>query len=425
MNLVIRNGRVIDPANNIDDILDVYVADGCIASVGELPEEFSENENIDASGKIVCPGLVDLQARLREPGQEHKATIESECRAAVHGGITSLCCPPDTYPAVDTPAMAHLIQDRSHNVGLSKVYPVGALTTGLQGERLSDMAALAAAGCVALSNADEPVTNTLVMRRAMQYASSFGLTVFLNAQDPWLQGNGCVHEGEMSTRLGLPAIPEAAEIVGVARDLSLIETTGVRAHFCQLSSARAVTMVAEAQQRGLNVTGDVTAHHLHLTEHDIGLFNTQCFVLPPLRSAKDRDALRQALTDDVVTAVCSDHQPHGADAKLAPFNEAAPGISGLETLLVLVLRLIDEGVMSLFQAIKSLTTGPSKVLGTSNGALSVGADADICIFDPDKEWTLTEDEFQSRGNNSPFTDWEFKGKVSHTIVDGKIVYADC
>jgi len=422
MKLLIKNGHVVDSANKIDDSLDVAIEDGRVISVGKTPEGFSANETIDAQGKIVCPGLVDLQARLREPGQEHKATIESECRAAVRGGITTLCVPPDTYPVIDTPAMAHLIHDRSQNVGLSKVHPLGALTTGLKGDRLSDMAALSNAGCVALSNANSPVTNTLVMRRALQYAASFDLTVFLNAQDAWLRGNGCVHEGEISTRLGLPAIPVAAEIVGVARDLALIETTGVRAHFCQLSSARAVAMVAEAQSRGLRVTADVTAHHLHLSEHDIGLFDTQCFVLPPLRSVADRDALRQALTDGVVSAVCSDHQPHGADAKLAPFSEAASGISGLETLLVLVLQLINEEFISLPQAIRSLTANPSKILGTNDGTLSIGANADVCIFDPDKKRTLTENDLHSRGKNSPFIGWEFKGEVSHTIVGGRVVY---
>lgn len=423
MSLLIRNGRVIDPANNIDDTRDVAIKDGQIISMGQT-EGFSANKTIDAQGKIVCPGLIDLQARLREPGQEHKATMESECRAAVRGGITTLCIPPDTYPVIDTPAMAHLIHDRSQNVGLSKVYPLGALTTGLQGDRLSDMAALSKAGCIALSNANLPVTNTLVMRRAMQYAASFNLTVFLNAQDAWLQGNGCVHEGEISTRLGLPAIPEAAEIVGVARDLALIETTGVRAHFCQLSSARAVAMIAEAQSRGLNVTADVTAHHLHLSEHDIGLFNTQCFVLPPLRSATDRDALRQALSDGVISAVCSDHQPHGADAKLAPFSEAASGITGLETLLVLMLQLVNEDVITFAQAIKSLCTNPSTILKSHDGTLSIGASADVCIFDPDKKWTLTENELHSRGKNSPFIGREFTGKVSHTVIGGQVVYDD-
>jgi len=424
MKLLIKNGRVIDPANNIDDTCDVAIENGRIVSVGKTSEVFSADETIDAQGKIICPGLVDLQARLREPGQEHKATMESECRAAVRGGITALCIPPDTYPVIDTPAMAHLIHDRSQNVGLNTVYPLGALTTGLKGDRLSDMAALSNAGCVALSNANSPVTNTLVMRRAMQYAASFDLTVFLNAQDAWLQGNGCVHEGEISTRLGLPAIPEAAEIVGVARDLALIETTGVRAHFCQLSSARAVAMIAEAQSRGLNVTADVTAHHLHLSEHDIGLFDTQCFVLPPLRGVADRDALRRALGDGVVTAVCSDHQPHGTDAKLAPFSEAASGISGLETLLVLIWRLVDEGAITMSQAIQSLTTNPGRILGINDGTLSIGANANVCIFDPDNKWTLTESDFHSRGKNSPFIGWEFNGKVSHTIVGGRVVYAN-
>ena len=284
------------------------------------------------------------------------------------------------------------------------------------------MESLDEAGCVGVSNALAPITNTLVLRRAMEYAASFDLTVFLHSEDPWLHGTGTTHEGEVGTRLGLPGIPEAAETVAVARDLALIEQTGVRAHFCQLSTARAVIMVSEAQERGLPVTADVTAHHLHLTEHDIGFFNSQCHVLPPLRSQRDRDGLRQGLKDGVVSVVCSDHQPHEPDAKLAPFSVSEPGISGLETLLPLTLRLVDEGLIDMTRAIAAMTSEPANIIGVDTGSLTVGATADICIFDPEQHWTLREQEMVSRGHNSPFLGWELKGRATHTLVGGELVF---
>jgi dihydroorotase len=421
--LVIRGGRVIDPANNIDAVQDIYIdSTGFVAALGKAPAGFKAERQIDAKGKIVCPGLIDLRARLREPGLEYKATIESETRAAVAAGITTLCCPPDTAPVIDTPAMAQMIQSRAWRFGLAFVHPLGALTQGLEGKRLTDMAALEEAGCVGVSNALEPVNDTLVLRRAMEYAATFGLTVFLHAEDPFLRNTGCVHEGEVGTRLGLPGIPEAAETVVVARDLALIEQTGVHAHFCGLTSARAVAMVAEAQRQGLLVTADATAHHLHLTEHDIGYFDTQCHVRPPLRSTRDRDALRAALKSGVIGAICSDHQPHEPDAKLAPFAESAPGISGLETLLPLTLKLVDDKVLTLAEAIALLTTKPAEILGVEAGTLSMGATADICVFDPATRWTLTAKQMVSRGHNSPFVGWEFTGRVTHTLVGGEIVF---
>ena len=423
MNLVIQGGRLIDPAHGVDAVRDVYIDDhGFVVGIGQAPDGFGSHSIIDARGKIVCPGLVDLRARLREPGLEYKATIESEARAAVAAGITTLCCPPDTYPVIDTPAMAQMIQQRAWRFGLAFVHPLGALTQGLEGKLLTDMATLDEAGCVGMSNGLVPVTDTLVMRRAMEYAASFGLTVFLHAEDPWLRNGGCAHEGEVSTRLGLPGIPEATETVAVARDLALIEQTGVRAHFCQLSSGRALAMVAEAQKRGLPVSVDVTAHHLHLTEHDIGYFNTQCHVLPPLRASRDRDSLRQALQSGVIGAICSDHQPHEPDAKLAPFAQSEPGISGLETLLPLTLKLVDEGILTLNAAIALLSHKPAEILGIDAGQLGVGATADVCIFDPDAWWTLTESHFVSRGRNSPFLGWEFRGRVTHTLVGGEVVF---
>lgn len=424
MATVIKNGQLIDPANDISQKADVFIDDeGFIQAIGKAPKDFAAKKEIDASGQIICPGLVDLRARPREPGLEYKATIESETLAAVSAGITTFCCPPDTQPVIDTPAMAQMIQHRAWRFGMSFIHPMGALTKNLEGKRLSDMEALDEAGCVGLTNSRTPVTNTLVMRRAMEYAATFGLTVFLHSEDPWLNSEGCVHEGEVGTRLGLPGIPEAAETVGIARDLALIEHTGVRAHFCGLSSARAVEMINEAQHRGLNVTADVTAHHLHLTEHDIGDYNTQCHVLPPLRSDRDRNALQQSLKSGVVTAICSDHQPHEPDAKLAPFAVSASGISGLETLLPLTLKLVESKLLSMEQAISLLTVNPANIIGVDTGNLGIGATADICIFDPKQRWILTEESFVSRGQNSPFIGWEFTGKVTNTLVGGKLVFS--
>lgn len=423
MGLVIKGGHLIDPANGVDGNKDLYIdADGFVAGVGKAPSGFKAKRTIEAHGKIVCPGLVDLRARLREPGLEYKATIESEVHAAVAAGITTLCCPPDTHPVIDTPAMAQMIQSRAWRFGLTFIHPLGALTQGLEGKRLTDMEALDEAGCVGFTNALAPVTDTLVMRRAMEYAATLDLTVFLHAEDPWLRNGGCVHEGEVGTRLGLPGIPEAAETVGVARDLALIEQTGCRAHFCNLSSSRAVAMVAEAKQQGLPISADVAVHHLHLSEHDIGDFNTLCHVRPPLRSVNDRKGLRKALKSGVISAICSDHQPHEPDAKLAPFAQSEPGISALETLLPLTLKLVDDKLLTLPEAIALLTHKPAEIIGVESGQLNIGATADICIFDPAAIWVLTEDKLVSRGHNTPFLGWEFRGRVTHTLVGGKLVF---
>ncbi len=419
----ISGGRIVDPANDIDQVADLYIDDeGFVVGIGNKPKEFREDKIIDASKQIVCPGLVDLRARVREPGLEYKATIESETLAAVSAGITTLVMPPDSDPVIDTPAMAQMVQQRAWRFQSAFIHPLGALTKNLDGKQLTDMETLDEAGCVGFTNALQPVKDTLVMRRAMEYAASYDFTVFLHSHDPWLQEHGCVHEGEVATRLGLPGIPEAAETVGVARDLALIEQTGVRAHFCQLSSARAITMIAEAQQRGLPITADVTAHHLHLTEHDIGFFDSQCHVIPPLRSQRDRDALRSALAGSVVTCICSDHQPHEADAKLAPFIQSEPGISGLETLLPLTIKLVSDSVFDLKSAIASLTCNPADIIGVDTGHLSIGATADICIFDPEANWILEPDALVSNGKNTPFSGWELPARVMCTLVGGNVVY---
>ena len=421
-NIAIRGGRLVDPASGTDDALDLFLSDGRIASVGEAPAGFVADLTIDAAGLVVCPGLIDLHARLREPGQEYKATIASETAAAARGGITTLCCPPDTDPVVDTPAVANMILQRAEQAGLARVLPIGALTQGLDGTHLAEMAALQRAGCVAVSNADVPLANTLVERRALEYAASFGLMVILRPQDRHLRDDGCVHEGPVSNRLGLPGIPDAAESVAVARDLALAEHTGCRVHFHSLSSGSAARMIERARRGPSGITADVPAHQLHLTEMDVEGFDSLCHVSPPLRSTRDRQILRETVASGVIGAICSDHQPHEEDAKASPFPDTAPGISGLETLLPLTLRLVDERILTLSEAIARLTCGPAEIIGRPLGRLAPGLSADVCIYDPDKHWTLAADGMASRGRNTPFLGWEFKGRVTHTIYSGRVVY---
>ena len=432
MNTVIRNGHLVDPANGINARTDLYISNGKIAGVGappKIPDLRSSGESgfsneIDATGYYVFPGLVDLCARLREPGEEHKATIRTEARAAASAGITRMVSPPDTFPIIDTPAMAHMIQDRADDAGFTVVHPLGALTVGLKGERLTDMAMLMDAGCVGVSNALQSVENTLLMRRAMQYASTYDIPVFINPQDPWLQGNGVVHEGEISTRLGLPAIPEAAETVGVARDIALIETSGARTHFNLLSCGRSVSMISEAQHRKLPVTASVSVHHLLCSENDIGAFNTQYKVMPPFRTEKDRQELIRGVNEGYIRAICSDHQPHDIDAKLVPFSEAAAGIAGIETLLPLTFSLVNNHQLSLETAIAAVTSNPAAIIGIDAGHLAVGAQADLCLFDPVRSWIFDSETMQTHGRNSPFLGARLQGKVVKTLIKGRAVYSE-
>lgn len=419
MNILIQNGRIIDPANGIDQIGDIQISEGKILST---TNDFQPDKTIDASNLIVCPGLVDMRARLREPGQTHKGTIDSETHAAASAGVTTLCIPPDTLPIIDTPAVIELIRNRAKDSGYASVIPLGALTHGLDGEHLSNMGALKEAGCAGVSNAQSPISNSLVMRRALEYAASHETTVFLHSEDPWLNNRGCVHEGTVSTRLGLPGIPDAAEAAGVARDLVLIRETGVRAHFCGISSIRALQMIELAQKSGLPVSADVAVHHLYLTEMDIGEFNSLCHVLPPLRTERDREGLIRGVLSSTIQAICSDHQPHDEDAKAAPFEQTDPGISSVETLLPLTLRLTKEHDISVSDAISMVTNRPAEILGIDAGTLGEGSSADITIFDPERWWTVTAETLQSAGKNSPFLNWELQGKVTHTIMGGNIVH---
>ena len=421
MHILIEGGRVIDPAHQFDAITDLFVAVGRIAGLGYPPAGFKAERVIDARGRIVCPGLIDLCARLREPGQEHKATIATEARAAAAGGITTLVCPPDTDPVIDEPAVVELIRRRPKAAGHARVLTLGALTHRLRGERLAEMAALKDAGCVGVGDGGHPIANTRVLRRALEYAATFDLTVFLTPLDPEL-GSGLAHEGQVATRMGLSGIPAAAETGIIARDLELVRDLGVHVHFGRLSSARSVELVARAQAEGLPVTADVAVHHLHLSENDLAGFDSRCHVRPPLRGPRDRDALRAGLASDVLGMLCSDHRPHEPDAKQAPFGDTEPGISGLDTLLALSLRLVRDGVLPLPALIERLTWGPAHILGLDRGHLGIGAPADVCVFDPDADWLVTADTLRSRGQNSPFIGWHLQGRVTHTLLEGRVVY---
>ena len=419
----IKNGRIIDPANSVDGIHDLYIENGYICAIDQAPEGFSSEHTIDAAGLWVCPGVIDLSARLREPGQEHKATIDSETQAAASSGITTLCIPPDTQPVIDEPAVVELIHQHADDASYSKVITLGALTQGLAGQQLSEMAALKAAGCIGVSNAKQPMNNLLVMRRAMEYANTHDLTVYVEANDPALNANGCAHEGALATRLGLSSIPVAAETTAIASLLELIAETNCRVHFCRLSSARSVELIEQGKKRGLAITADVAAHHLWLTDMELGTYNSHCHVLPPLRDQRDRDALIQGVAYGIIDCICSDHQPHERDAKQQPFPATEPGISALETLLPLTLKLVENKQLSLERAIQALTCNPAQITGIHAGHLSIGTPADICIIDPDCDWMLTTEHMESEGKNSPFLGWSFQNQVTHTLVDGELIFA--
>lgn len=420
--LSICGARVIDPASGYTALNDLHLAAGKIVALGAAPLGFQPERILAAEGLLVLPGLVDLCARLREPGAEQKATLRSETRAAAAAGITTLCCPPDTQPVIDTPAVAQLIRRTAARHGFARVVPAGSLTRGLKGKHLSEMAALKQAGCPVLSHANRPVNNTRVLQRALEYAATFDLTCMLCPLDGPLSEGGVIHEGVVSARLGLPGIPEAAETVAVARALALAEQTGARIHFRGLSTARGAAMVAEARARGLAVTADVAVHHLFLTEEAVGAFDANAYVLPPLRTEADRQALRAALAAGHIDAICSDHQPHEPDAKLNPFPQTQPGLSSLETLLPLTLRLVAEGVLSLPAALACVTCKPAAILGSDAGRIVPGAVADLCIIDPQARWRVGPDTLLSRGHNTPFLGVELHGQVRWTLLAGRIVF---
>ncbi len=422
MNIHIKNGRLIDPRNNIDTQMDVYVAGTIIAGLGNAPDGFVAEQVIDATGLIITPGLIDLAARLREPGFEYMATLETEMLAAVAGGVTSLACPPDTDPPLDEPGLVEMLKHRARNLHLAKLYPVAALTAGLKGCELTEMAELVDAGCVAFSQADAALTDTRVLFRAMQYAATFGFSVWLRPQDNFLAREGVAHDGEVATRCGLPAIPVIAETIALATMLTLARETGAKLHICRISSAAGVEMIRAAKQQGLAVSCDVSINHVHLSEMDIGFFDPNCRLNPPLRSLRDRAALRAGLLDGTIDAICTNHAPVDEDAKQLPFAEAESGATGMELLLPLVLKWAQQDKLTLSEALARVTLQPARILGIDSGHLSIGAAADICIFDPEQYWVVEPAALKSQGKNTPFIGMEVKGRVRCTLVDGKVAY---
>lgn len=422
MKFEINNAHIVDPANDVDRNTNLYIQDESVVAIDHAPNGWQADHTINAGNHYLFPGLVDIATRLREPGQEHKATIDSETLAAVSGGITSVVCLPDTDPPVDSPAEVELIQQRTLLSGHCHVYVIGALTKQLSGSTLTEMAALKEAGCVGVSNVLQPMASNLVLRRAMEYASSQDLTLFIHPMDHELKANGCAHEGLSATRMGLAGIPSAAETAAVGSCLALIEQTDVRVHFCRLSTQRALQMLERAKFDGAPVSADVCVHQLFLSDRDIHEFDANYHLIPPLRSEGDMFGLRRRLNSEIIVSICSDHQPHEPDAKLAPFASTEAGISSLETLLPLTLRLVSEDVLSLTDAIALLTYKPAKLLNINTGHLKPGAIADLCIVDPNVEWRLNADTMLSSGKNTPFLGNTLKGKVTHTFVAGELAY---
>jgi len=422
MKIHIKGGRLVDPRHGIDAPRDLFIAAGRIVGIGAAPDGFSANRVIDASGLVVAPGIVDLSARLREPGFEHKATLESEMRAAVAGGVTTLVVPPDTDPPLDEPGLVEMLKHRAKSLNLAHLHPLGALTARLEGERLAELAELHDAGCVAFSQANAALPGTEVLWRALQYAATFGFGVWLQPQDPYLARSGVAHDGEVATRLGLAGIPPFAETIALATILSLVRVTGTRVHLCRLSTADAVAMVRQAKRDGLPITADVAANHVHLSDIDIGWFDSHYHLVPPLRSPRDRDALRAGVADGTIDAVCSDHTPVDEDAKLLPFAESEPGAVGLELLLPLTLKWAAEAKVSLLDALARITSDPARVLRIGTGHLGVGQMADVCVFDPTAHVRVSPAWLRSQGKNTPFLGYELPGVVRCTLVAGHVVH---
>lgn len=414
MKIAISNGRLIDPKSGIDQQADLFIADGRIAGYGQTPAGFVAERTLDAAGCVVCPGLIDLAARLKG--------IDSELKAAVAGGVTTLVCPPDANPPLDEPELVERLVRRAADAALANLLPLGALTQNLGGERLAELVSLKRAGCIAFSQAKQPITDTMALLRALEYAATFGFAVWLQPEDYWLSRNGVAHDGEVASRMGLTGIPVAAETVAISTLLQLAAETGVRLHLRHLSSSAGIQMVEHARKSGLPVTCDVGVHHLHLTEMDIGYFDTHARFDPPLRSAADRAGLRAGVARGVA-AICSDHTPTDEDDKLLPFAEAKAGATAIELLLPLTLKWAEEEKLSLTTALARLTCEPAAICGSAAGHLGIGAPADVCVFDPLAEWQVTPETLKSRGKNSPYLGCRMAGRVRWTLVGGEIVYA--
>ncbi len=438
MKILIQNGRVMDPASGRDELADIAIAAGRIIAIGKVAPDFHPNRTIDATGCVVAPGLVDLAVRLREPGQEHAGMLESETAAAVAGGITSLVCPPDTEPVLDEPGLVDMLKFRAEKLHRSRVFPVGALTRGLQGEVLTEMAELTESGCIGFGQAEVPIVNHQVLQRALQYAATFGYTVWLRPQDFWL-GKGVAASGPLATRMGLAGVPVVAETIALHTLIELLRGVhgaariegekGVRVHLCRISSAAGLELVRQAKAEGLPISCDVSVHNLHLTDVDIGYYDSRLRVQPPVRQQRDRDALRAGLADGSIDALVSDHNPVDADAKVLPFADAEPGATGVELLLGLATKWAQQDGLGLMQALTVLTRGPQAVLGHSLGTLqhsvgqlSVGGQADLCIFDPAGSWRVEPSRLRSQGKHTPFEGHELPVRVRATIVAGQVAY---
>ena len=428
MKILIKNGRVIDPASGHDAVADVAIAAGRIVSIGKINRDFQANRSIDATGLVVAPGLVDLAVRLREPGHEHEGMLESEMAAAVAGGVTSLVCLPDTDPPLDEPGLVEMLKFRARNLNQAHLYPLGALTRGLAGEVLTEMAELTEAGCVGFTQAEVPIEDTLVLHRALQYAATFGYTTWLRPQDAFL-GIGVAAKGALATRLGLSGVPAIAETIALNTLFELVRDTRARVHLCRLSSAGGIELVRRAKAEGLPISCDVSVNHLHLTDMDIGYFNAAMRLTPPLRQQRDRDAIRAGLADGTVDALVSDHTPVDEDNKNLPFAEAEPGATGLELLLGLALKWGEESGLPLSQTLATITSAPVRVLGealgslaSSAGKLVEGGVADLCVFDPRERWTVQPAALKSQGKHTPFVGHELAGRVKCTLVSGQVAH---
>lgn len=424
MKILIKGGRVVDPASGRDAIGDVLIDGERIAVAEAAAKDSRPDRTIDARGLVVAPGLVDICARLREPGFEYKATLESEMEAAVAGGITSVACPPDTDPPLDEPGLVDMLRRRARSLSHARLYPIGALTVKLAGERLTEMAELSETGCMAFSQANVPLDDTQILWRALQYAGTFGFAVWLRAEDLSLAKDGVAHDGNVATRLGLPGIPAMAETIALGKLLHLVRETGTRLHVCRVSTAGAVEMIRKAKADKLPVTCDVGIHHVHLSEMDLGYFDSHCHLVPPLRSIRDRDALRTGLADGTIDVICSDHTPVDEDAKQMPFSESEVGATGLELLLPLTLKWAVEAKLPLAKALAKVTSDAARVLGVKSGRIEAGAPADLAIFDPDAPFHVIPSALKSQGKNTPFMGYELAGRVRYTLVDGSVVYSD-
>ncbi len=427
--ILIKGGRVVDPASGFDKKADLGLDNGALIAIDNIANDFLPDRTIDATGCVVMPGLVDLAVRLREPGYEHAGMLASELAAAVAGGVTSVVCPPDTDPVLDEPGLVEMLRFRAETQGAARLYPLGALTRGLKGEALTEMLALKEAGCVAFSQAEVPLENTQVLLRAFQYANTFGFSVWLRPQEIHL-GKGVAASGPLATRMGLSGVPVAAETIALHTIFELMRSTGARVHLCRISSAAGVALVRQAKLDGLKVSCDVSINSLHLTDTDVGYFDSRMRLNPPLRQQRDRDALRAGLADGTIDALVSDHTPVDDDAKALPFAESEPGATGLELLLSLALKWSGDSQVPLPVALSRLTSGPAAVLGngvapeisSGLGQLRVGAIADICIFDPKAYWQVLPGALKSQGKHTPFSGHELPGQVRFTLVGGRIAF---